>query len=75
MEVFGIKGLLRLLRHESGFRLPRAPLAERHAKTSFSATVFSGESQQWVSYLQASRTNVTRPTFASGSNCSGTASN
>ncbi len=57
MDVFGIKGLLRLLRHESGFRAPELPSIADHAKTSFASTVFSGESHQWVTYLQQSRSD------------------
>ena len=51
----GVKTLLRWLRYESGFHRADEPIPERHARTSFSSTVFTGESDPWVAYLSASR--------------------
>lgn len=55
MEMAGLKGLLRWLRYESGFTVPPEPAEAPHANTSLSCTVFSGTSQQWVTYLNTSR--------------------
>ena len=55
MEMVGLKGLLRWLRYESGFTSAAAPSETPHPNTSFSSTVFSGTSDQWIAYLSTAR--------------------
>jgi hypothetical protein len=54
MKWLNRNGLLRWLRHDAGFHeLP--PPSKRPPKTSVSATVFTGEADQWIRYLDTSR--------------------
>ena len=51
-----MKSFFRWLRDERGFKNSDAPPSPHHVKTSFSATVFSGESNEWVTYLSSEPT-------------------
>ena len=48
------KGFLRWLRYEAGFQ-KSARAAKRPPKTSTSATVFTGEADQWIRYVSTTR--------------------
>lgn len=54
MDLVGLKRLFRWLRHERGFRGLQG-LSRGHVKTSYSSTVFTGESPEWVRYLDRTR--------------------
>jgi hypothetical protein len=55
VQMVGLKSLLRWLRQEGGFTPAHQAVRPRPVKTSLSATVFTGESDAWVSYLTTTR--------------------
>jgi hypothetical protein len=55
MDIVGLKGLFRWLRQDRGFRRSAEAAGPGYVKTSYASTVFTGESTEWVRYLDSSR--------------------